>query len=57
MQVKHSSFLRDGETQNLDSTHMTLGFLGGSNGKESAHNVGVPVLIPGSGRSSGEGNG
>ena len=33
------------------------GFPGGSNGKESAHNAGDPVLIPGSGRSSGEGNG
>ena len=28
-----------------------------SNGKESACNTGVPHLIPGSGRSSGEGNG
>ena len=36
---------------------MTLGFLGGSNGKESAHNAGDPGLIPGSGRLSGEGNG
>ena len=34
-----------------------LGFPGGSNGKESACNVGDPGLIPGSGRSSGEGNG
>ena len=34
-----------------------LGFPGGSNGKESACNVGDPGLIPGSGRSPGEGNG
>ena len=34
-----------------------LGFPGGSSGKESACNVGDPRLIPGSGRSSGEGNG
>ena len=34
-----------------------LDFPGGSNGKESACNVGDPRLIPGSGRSSGEGNG
>ena len=30
---------------------------GGSDGKESAYNVGDPGLIPGLGRSSGEGNG
>ena len=30
--------------------------LSGSDGKESAHNVGDPGLIPGSGRSLGEGN-
>ena len=34
-----------------------LGFPGGSDGKESACNVGDPGLIPGSGRSPGEGNG
>ena len=33
------------------------GFPGGSGGKASAYNVGDPGLIPGSGRSSGEGNG
>ena len=32
-------------------------FPGGSEGKESACNVGVPGLIPGSGRSAREGNG
>ena len=35
---------------------MTLD-LGGSDGKASAYNVGEPGLIPGLGRSSGEGNG
>ena len=30
--------------------------LGGSDGKESAFNAGDPGLIPGSGRSPGEGN-
>ena len=30
-------------------------FLGGSDGKVSAYNVGDPGSIPGSGRSSGEG--
>ena len=33
------------------------GFPGGSDGKESACNVGDPGSIPGSGRSPGEGNG
>ena len=34
-----------------------MGFLGGSDGKESACNAGDPGLIPGLGRSPGEGNG
>jgi len=34
---------------------MTEGFAGGSAGKESACNVGDPGLIPGWGRSPGEG--
>jgi len=34
-----------------------LGFSGGSDGKESAYNAGGWGLIPGSGRSPGEGNG
>ena len=34
-----------------------LGFPGGSDSKESACKVGDPGLIPGSGRSPGEGNG
>ena len=33
------------------------GFSGGSDVKESAYNAGDPCLIPGSGRSNGEGNG
>ena len=36
---------------------LTLGFPGGSDGKESAYNAGDPGLIPGLGRSPGEGNG
>ena len=35
----------------------TLGFPGGSDGKESAYNVGDPGSIPGLGRSAGEGTG
>ena len=34
-----------------------MGFPGGSDGKESVCNVGYLGLIPGLGRSSGEGNG
>ena len=33
-----------------------MGFPGGSNGKESTCNAGDPGLIPGSGRSLGEGH-
>ena len=35
----------------------SVGFPGGSDGKESACNAGDPGSIPGSGRFSGEGNG
>ena len=34
-----------------------VGFSGGSDGKESAHNLGDPGSVPGLGRSPGEGNG
>ena len=37
--------------------HITMGFPGGSDGKESACNARDVGLIPGSGRSPGEGNG
>ena len=36
---------------------LSLGFPGSSDGKESAYNEGDPGLIPGPGRSPGEGNG
>ena len=36
---------------------VVLGFPGGSDGKESTCNAGELGLIPGSGRSPGEGNG
>ena len=38
-------------------TRVSLGFPGGSDGKESAFSAGNPGSIPGSGRSPGEGNG
>ena len=34
-----------------------FGFSGGSDGKESSCNAGDPGMIPGLGRSTGEGNG
>ena len=39
------------------SVYINWGFPGGSDGKASACNVGDPGLIPGLGRSPGEGNG
>ena len=41
----------------LDHMEVLQGFLVGSDGKESACNAGDPSLIPGMGRSPGEGNG
>ena len=41
----------------MTSLQSVLGFPGGSDGKVSAYNAGDPCSIPGSGRSSGEGNG
>ena len=41
----------------LESPKLVLGLPGGSDGKESACNVGDMGSIPGSGRSPGEGNG
>ena len=38
-------------------TYVLVSFLGGSDGKESACNVGDPGSIPKSGRPAGEGNG
>ena len=43
-------------TSFLVLTFLFLDFPGGSDGKASAYNVGDPGLIPGSGRSPGEGN-
>ena len=42
---------------NTPSTKLGQGFPGGSVGKETACNVGDPCLIPGLGRSPGEGHG
>ena len=44
-------------TENLDIFSFTVLVPGGSDGKASAYNAGDQGLIPGSGRSPGEGNG
>ena len=43
--------------EKIKPIHFTEDFPGGSDSKESAYNAGDPGLIPGSGRSPGEGNG
>ena len=43
-------------TRTRTHTHTYMGFPGDSDGKESACNAGDPGLVPGSGRSPGEGN-
>ena len=54
----HCLFLSHSVNKYLLSTnYMQLGFLGGSDSKESACNVGDVRLIPGLGRSPGKGNG
>ena len=43
---------------NFEPVHCSMwGFPGGSDGKESAYNIGDLSSIPGLGRSAGEGNG
>ena len=48
---------KESNGQHKSKTFGTLGFPGGSAGKESTCNVGDLGLIPGLGRSAGEGNG
>ena len=49
--------LHESKYQTISYSHNYLeGFLGGTDGKESACNVGDSGLIPGSERSPGEGN-
>ena len=51
-------FAIDGEGKHMMILPLCLlGFLAGSDGKESACNAGDPGLMPGLGRSPGEGNG
>ena len=53
LQTKVHWSLSDGKIKALSPK---MNFPGGSDGKASAYNMGDPGLIPGSGRSSGEGN-
>jgi len=54
----HSGILAISVTiKSVTNMHMVLGFPDSSDGKVSACNVGDLGLIPGSGRSPGEGNG
>ena len=50
-------FFKNHKTINLMFIKRTEGFPGGSGGKASVCNAGDPSLIPGLGRSPGEGNG
>ena len=53
-----NSWQRDGETKEIVAIHKCMwGFPGGTSGKESACSAEDLGLIPGSGRSPGEGNG
>jgi len=52
-----SPFIIFGGIKTLTDHSSLMGFLGGSDGKESACSAGDPGSIPGSGRSPGEGNG
>ena len=53
----HWAFNIPTEVRKQKYTHTNMGFPGGLDGKESACNVGDLGLIPGLGRSPGEGNG
>ena len=52
-----SWFTCGGEAQGCQNRAPSMGFPGGPDGKASTHNAGDLGLIPGSGRSPGEGNG
>ena len=49
--------MQNQDKKDLKYIHIKMDFPGGSDGKESAYNVGDPGSIPGSGRYPGEGNG
>jgi len=56
--VEDSHWVLSGQIGEKDAISKSVtGFPGGSDGKASAYNAGDPALIPGSGRSPGEGNG
>ena len=49
--------MQNQDKKDLKYIHIKMDFPGGSDGKESAYNVGDPGSIPGSGRSPGKRNG
>ena len=55
LQIAEKRRVVKGKGEKERYTHLNVP--GGSDGKASAYNAGDPGLIPGSGRSSGEGNG
>ena len=55
MSIKSNTFILFNRMQ-VQAPHAQC-FPGGSDGKASAYNVGDPDLVPGLGRSPGEGNG
>ena len=55
--IKHTSICIIGIPDGEDRSDNSCNFPGGSDGKASAYSVGDLDLIPGSGRSHGEGNG
>ena len=57
LEVKTKFFKKDSVPYSICYSHLSSILGGGSNGKASAYSVGDPGLIPGLGRSSGEGNG
>ena len=54
--TQRKQMVASGCSSNILSSFEHHGFPGGSEGKESICNAGDPALIPGSGRSPGEGN-
>ena len=57
MQCDRNQGYKSASTGSIPVFMELMGFLGGSEVKASACNVGDPSSIPGSGRSPGEGNG
>ena len=55
--MKHPKIIANFKEQTSQVNNFSASYVGGSDGKASAYNVGDPGLIPGLGRSPGKGNG